>query len=127
MGCRNLPGRCRSHVPRPARPCALRAYVAFYVTSEPPLRYFPSKTQFKLFLVGELLWHRQACAGTYRQPTYGTCSVLLDAASPWHVSPPDHRPTTGFIRASVPLICARPQSRSAPRTGSSDLPFGVRR
>jgi len=52
-------------VPGDAVPCALRAYVAFYVTSERPLRYFPSKTQFELFLLGEL-FSAGCCTGSYR-------------------------------------------------------------
>ena len=43
-------------MPRPASPCALRAYVAFYVTFEPALRYSPRKQQFELVLLGELSW-----------------------------------------------------------------------
>ena len=55
-------------MPRPARPCALRAYVAFYVTFEPALRYSPRKQQFKLVLLGELRhfgtkWHQEAGDG----------------------------------------------------------------
>ena len=53
-------------MPRSARPCARRAYVAFYVTSEPALRYSSRKQQFTLILLGELLWQQQSYAGTCR-------------------------------------------------------------
>ena len=70
------PARCRRKrsgaparsLPGGAIPCALRAYVAFYVTFEPTLRYSSRKQQFKLFLLGELShscleWQSEAGGG----------------------------------------------------------------
>ncbi|GDX95447.1 hypothetical protein LBMAG47_11110 [Planctomycetia bacterium] len=72
-------GRCRSLRTPGCRRCLRHFRTGFAVC--------PEKTSTQLFLLGELLWHRQACAGTSWQPTSGTCSVLLDAASLCHASP----------------------------------------
>ena len=50
--------------------------------------YLRLKPQIGLFLLGEFSWHRQAGAGTCWQLFDGGRSILLDHASPCHVSAP---------------------------------------
>ena len=113
-----------------ARPCALRASVALYVTFEPTLLYSPRKQRFELFVLGELShscneWQSEAGGGTTCLSAYPEVVGVGRSLTATNGQEDSNRHGNVNPRAVLESVKHATQPQSSIRRCSSALRLGV--